>query len=435
MGAAQHDEAWRGGTPASDTAGAQPVPLLGAVTGYAKEVVQNIRRSAVSRQMKDFLLEVYARSFGNAGFQRRAGRSDPGGSCEFRNVEWAHEFGIHRQHMYRLRVRAEELGMLRYIPDPLDSTQGRLVWNLAFKEWLPLDAEYRRARYARPGAGRKPKPQEESPEESNGLHEESNGLRSEKSNGLHEESNGLRVPTADKSNGLRNVIKRVTHDGSETGNSAASQAPKEIEEREIDLKEKKKKEDHDAAHAASSATQATPSKAKRPRKLTDEQVPHHQAEAVYINEVLAGVRAFLRVKQLPSEKQQRQGVRWFYTIREDGQPVPVEDLLEWYRLMKSRDFWDGKFLNLMSLQKDYAGASGDLAAYRETVARERQQHSTKGGTTNGERQQSRRSYAPPAPPDANADGEYAKFIKNRLQPRPEQQPEQPVAATAAPQPF
>src|SRR5579859_1769774 len=192
-----------------------PTPLLGCVTGYAKQVVRNIRRSAISGQLQNFLLEVYARSFGDAGYQRRAGLENPGGSCAFNNASWARELEMPRQHLYRLRVRAIEVGILFYDADPADPARGRLRWNLAFDEWQPLDAEYRRQRYSRPGAGRK----------SNGLRLSALAANKEikrvtlacvpdKSNGLRSvgetESNGLRQPAFEQ-------IKLVTPASSESG--------------------------------------------------------------------------------------------------------------------------------------------------------------------------------------------------------------------------
>src|SRR5262245_32721298 len=134
------------GEPA-DRPPAEVVPLLGCISGYAKGVIRNICCSAISAKLKDFLLDVYARSFGDAGFQRRADRENPGGSCAFDNAAWARELGIQRQHIYRLRVKAEALGILFY--DSYDSYAadmgaGRLRWNLAFDEWPPLDPPSRR---------------------------------------------------------------------------------------------------------------------------------------------------------------------------------------------------------------------------------------------------------------------------------------------------
>src|SRR5258706_4862554 len=97
-----------------------PAPLLGAITGYAKDVQQHIRRVAVSARMKDFLLEMHTRSFGNAGYQRRAGMEQPGCSCPFSNAEWARELDMSRQSLYRLRTQAVTLGIVRYEPDAGD---------------------------------------------------------------------------------------------------------------------------------------------------------------------------------------------------------------------------------------------------------------------------------------------------------------------------
>jgi len=132
-------------TEPDDASDTTPVPLLGGVTGYAKEVVRNIRRAAVSAQMKDFLLEVYDRSFSNAGFQRRAGLENPGGSCPFDNASWASELGLRRQHMYRLRKRAEELGILFHDEGASDRSCGRLRWNLAFDQWVMDEAAWEKA--------------------------------------------------------------------------------------------------------------------------------------------------------------------------------------------------------------------------------------------------------------------------------------------------
>ena|SRR5579859_342304 len=100
-------------------------PLVGCVTGAAQDVIRNIRRAAVSAQLMRFLLLAYDRSFSTAGYQRRAGRKAPGGSCAFENSAWAQEMGIERQNLWRLRRQAEALGLMFYEQDETDPSRGR----------------------------------------------------------------------------------------------------------------------------------------------------------------------------------------------------------------------------------------------------------------------------------------------------------------------
>lgn len=153
---------------------------------------------------------------------------------------------------------------------------------------------------------------------------------------------------------------------------------------------------------------------KRPRKLTDEQLAAHREEAAYIGTVLTAYRAALHITQLPSEKQQRAGARWFYTAREGGQSVPPDELMEWYRLTKTLPFWQGKLLSLVSLQNPYTEHAGDLEAYRQTVERETKQQrgaNNYGARANGRGTSTRAGTSgPPAPPNAKRHGVYASLV-------------------------
>lgn len=319
---------------------APPVPLLGCVTGCAKEVVRNIGRAAISRELQRFLLEVYARSFGDAGYQRRAGRADPGGSCPFDNAAFARELDLPRQHVYRLRVRAVELGMLFYDADMSDPSRGWLRWNLSFDRWQPLDDAYRRTRYARPGAGCPP------------------GKK---------KSNGLRSPADEQ-------IKRVTLGRLEGPSEAARDGAlrKGTEERdteEPDANASGRLASADATLCPLPAAHAQKAKINRPRKLTDEQLEAHQLEQQWCREALGELARRLDVKTVPRVGQQKAAAKWLYReLREvdDGQ----RRLWQCYDLTKRTPFWQGKTLLLSDLVRPFPEYRRDPAGYRAAIERE-----------------------------------------------------------------
>jgi hypothetical protein len=187
------------------------VKLVGYMGGAAKAVEEALGDAAISGNMLRFLTRVHARSFGDAHVQRQAGMAEPGLWCQFDLTRWAEMFGWQRQNMVKMRQQALTLGILTYEPDPENPGAGLLKWNLDFTQWLPLQDSYRRARYTRHGAGRKPKAHQVQASESNVLRTPT-----------VDDSTVLRLPARDNqtyygenSNVLRSTIKRITADRSE----------------------------------------------------------------------------------------------------------------------------------------------------------------------------------------------------------------------------
>jgi|GEM_PF-3584191 len=419
--------------PEPDTADTDAVgnitPLVGSMTGYSKQVAINIGDAAISGQLRAFLNWVLAGSFGDAGYQRRKGMREPGIWCPYDNAEWAARHGMRRQHMYRLREKAVELGILFYEPDAEDPRHGMLRWNLAFEEWKPLDRTYRRQRYTRAGAGRKP-----GIPKSNGLRspaeDESNGLRALASETV---SNGLRSVGESVPNGLRssasNRIKQVTHARSEareeaTRADALRKGTEESVTKETD------------AHASGAATSAgavpqgviateivlpksdPPSSprsspaSRRTPKLTGEVLEAHRAEQAYVSQVLnAYIQRLGASVKLANPGRERNAAHWFYTAK-DGQPVPVEEIMDCYDITKRTSFWRTKPLSLMKLKEYWLEYQADPAEYRAANGGNNGTRTNSGGpaaSSTGRTASPRK--AEPVIPDPTADGEYAAFIR------------------------
>lgn len=115
-----------------------------------------------------------------------------------------------------------------------------------------------------------------------------------------------------------------------------------------------------AASAAAASEPATPQEApktKRERKYSGE-------EQAYVSAVLTGIKAINGTKgALPTEGRERQAAHWFYRAN-DKEPVPVDDVLDLYRTVKARAFWQGKYLSLQSLEAEYTEYRRDPATFR-----------------------------------------------------------------------
>ncbi|MBF6588962.1 MAG: replication protein [Ktedonobacterales bacterium] len=171
--------------------------------------------------------------------------------------------------------------------------------------------------------------------------------------------------------------------------------------------------DAHASPAPAEPVAAPPSKkstATRSRRYTGE-------EQAYVAQGIKALCAEMHLKKHPAEGQERDGLHWFSTAR-DGQPVSVDEVMAWYRLIKREPYWQGKFLSLKSVAKTFVAHSGDLEAFRRDVEHTTQQQ-RRGDVSNGTSAAARRQPYQPAQPDAHDDGEYARYVKR---PGKQQQP-------------
>lgn len=310
-----------------------PVLLFGCMTGYAKEVAEHIARAALSGNMHAFLMRVLVRSFGDAGWQRRQGSTEPGLWCPFDLASWAIDLHWQRQNVAKMRHQTVALGILRYEPDAEMPGRGRLGWNLDFDQWEPLRDDYRRARYTRPGAGR--------PRKSNVLH--SVAIETGES-----ESNVLCPPGTIQSNVLRPVasgeIKQITPDSLETaGEAEETDAPRKVRE-----EGSPKKVEAYASSAAFAVAPMASSALVKPapvRELT--------ANQRYRVDLLKAIVELRGGEQPPNRQQEWAAAGRFYRLV-NGKPTPIETVIACYRAEMQRPAWDSTYLSLMSLLSHYS---------------------------------------------------------------------------------
>lgn len=324
---------------------------LGSITGYAQDVDENVDAAAVSEALRKLLHEARRRAFFTAGYQQRSPdprlQAEAGIWCEYDNAAWAQKLHIDRKYLWRLRVRAEELGFFTYHPDPADSSHGRLRWNLDFNTWTALSDDYRRARYSRDGAGRPKSNAIRSTAEN-----KSNVIRPVGDKDEPNKSNVIRPVGENKSNVIRTPataqIKRDTPACSEAGQEAARGGAlrKEREEERGD-------EERSSAATAQAPTPRGASQARpRARKLTDEQLEAKRIEEDYIAAIFRGIEEMTEAPII-ARGQERDAAHKFYRYQATSgaapAPVPVEDVLECYRLTLLDPYFATTALSLQTL--------------------------------------------------------------------------------------
>lgn len=355
----------------------QPLPY-GCLTGLAKEALHNIRRAALGARAKDFLTYMVTLSFGDAGWAQRRGDPEPGLTCAFRLAEWAQELGWHKSDVLRIRKQIVELNVVSFTPDPEQPGGGMLRWNTDFASWRALDADYRLRRYTRPNAGRKPR--------SVAVSAQQTGI-------------GSLIPGDDhcvgdlialrQSNHLHEQFKLPTADGSESGLARMrSDAPRKAKKTLV------KKWEGDAGglditpHSADIAAQtADRFGGHRPSWRMSTRAGwgpgDNRDEVIYVESLIAAMRARLQVHVLPSERREREAARWFYRAR-DGDAAPVTDVLAFYDAMKQRPFWASRYVSLEHVEGPYAEHRGDVAVYRRIAgSSQRREGRTQYGRPHG----------------------------------------------------
>ena len=145
---------------APDPAMATPAParepvaaLHGVMTGLANLVNEHLGRLTIGPQATRFLRHLERLTFGNAGWHRRAGRSDPGLWCPYDHAAWADALGLSSSALAHLRTCLIEAGIVWYTPDPQRRGHGALGWSFDFASWTPCQWGGTRS-----GAGRLPAP-------------------------------------------------------------------------------------------------------------------------------------------------------------------------------------------------------------------------------------------------------------------------------------
>lgn len=372
----------------------------GCITDIAKDVLHNIRRAALGARAKDFLNYTAVLSFGDAGHARKRGASEPGLTCPFLLGAWADELGWHKSDVLRTRKQIVSLNILSFEADEARPGEGTLRWNVVFETWRALDPEYRRARYARPNAGRKKRgEQQASVGDLNSGGEQSpvgNLNTSNKQTGVGDliHSNQASVSslnTQNNSNSLRKRIKLPTDASSEPGNGQARDdaliknniSPYgDIEETvtnvtarsavraDVSGAEKNNQNDNESSSPLQAEVDVAPSpasarpfpkRAARERKMSDEEI-------AYCQELMDRIKPLRRPSSVI-----RHTVEWMACRRCYGlSPRPTIDQLEQlYTLEITRPAWDARSLDIAHLPPLVAPFLGDPDAYAARAQRER----------------------------------------------------------------
>jgi hypothetical protein len=367
---------------------------LGCVTGTAKDVLRIIARAAVSLHMMRFLLEMHTRSFGNAGYQRRAGSPRPGSSCPFNNAEWARELGLARQNLFRLRVQAVALGMVTYAPNATDQSVGRLTWNLDFDAWVPLQAEYRKQRNTRLGAGRTSESVRTPASEA--CVDDSKSVRTPASETCVDNSKSVRTVARGESNRLHSSasgeFKSITPAHSEARHEAVPLHPEERVTEEKILKKRgvtyvtprtpaaQSAPDVAGGEVASLETAEGPQRHLPPSSrsapahtVAPEQNAARYPRQAWCTDLLNALRAELRVERLPLplEERERRDAHWFYRALRD-EPDGIGQVMACYRLTKRLPLMERGHLSLYELRYYFRKYSRDPSGYQSMVERQRE---------------------------------------------------------------
>jgi hypothetical protein len=363
----------------------------GCITDIAKDVLHNIRRAALGARAKDFLNYTAVLSFGDAGRARKRGAPDPGLTCRFELAAWAEELGWDKANVLRVRKQLTALNIVSFETGSIPG-EGALRWNIEFSTWRALDPEYRRARYARPNAGRKKQSQQEPTvvilntgggqsgvvsliqNEGDGVVSLNTEKESKRQRGGIKLTKGASSkPTAGRARGDPLISNNNSSYGRE---ETATNVTARSADRAVVLSAKNNQNDNaDAPPLQASVEPSTPSsapppspaastRAARPRKLSDAELEAHNREAQYVRLLIEALRKQLGVKSIPNEGREKQAAHWFY-----AEGASMEAVLAFYAAMKATPYWHGKFLSLAHVQAPFAEHKGDAASYQVAEAR------------------------------------------------------------------
>lgn len=355
-------------------------PLVGCMTGETKTVTRLIRRGAFSNNDRIFLDMLKEETFGKAGWHQQAGDSTPGASCCFDLAVWARELEWAKPNVCRMRDRLASLRVITYEPDMANPGRGRISWNLATDEWTPLDDQYRRSRYARPGAGR---PRSNPAGVITQITEHTsviNGIIDSK----HSVINGIDFRAQE-------TILVITGDGHEaSGGAVPDETLRMGTEEEIQTEASASGLDafapalsgdtriglpivHPTTGNLDSAAVEVPAKPDKPKRRRTPRQGQTQAEldtnderAAYITRLLDALKGVIGFKgELPEEKRERLAARWFLKHGANGDPCAIADVAECYHVLKGDDFWKHQPVGVAKLARFYIDWQRDPAAFRE----------------------------------------------------------------------
>ncbi|HLV99403.1 MAG TPA: hypothetical protein VKT82_12080 [Ktedonobacterales bacterium] len=106
-------------------------------TNLANDVTEQLRQAKLGSRALEVCLYLYRQTFGNAGWHRKQGREE--WWCTFDLAAWAEALACNKSNLRRIRTELEACHIICFEPDAAHPGQGRLGWNLAFREWLPYD--------------------------------------------------------------------------------------------------------------------------------------------------------------------------------------------------------------------------------------------------------------------------------------------------------
>ncbi len=142
--------------------------LVGCMTDAAGEVEFYLGDIDYPAHVTRFLRKMAYFSFKQAGFYRQRKYPNPGGWCFFTAEKWATLLRMDKSQVFHIRKRLVDDGIIFYQPNLTgerdlegDVADGRLIWNLTFAEWKPLQGAPIPYNYggSRQGAGRPRKKQ------------------------------------------------------------------------------------------------------------------------------------------------------------------------------------------------------------------------------------------------------------------------------------
>lgn len=146
-----------------------PLPrLVGCMTDAAGDIEFYLGDIDYPAHVTRFLRKMAYFSFKQAGFYRQRKYPNPGGWCFFTAEKWATLLRMDKSQVFHIRKRLVDDGIIFYQPNLTgerdlegDVADGRLIWNLTFAEWKPLQGEPTPYNYGgtRQGAGRPRKKQ------------------------------------------------------------------------------------------------------------------------------------------------------------------------------------------------------------------------------------------------------------------------------------
>lgn len=316
-----------------DPRGSGRVVPFSCSTNLAKDTLRQMRRAKLSREAYDFLLLMHDQTFGNAGFQKRAKKAEPGIWAEFSVGAWAREYGD-PDIMCRIRDRLADRKIIVYAPR--GRGKGLIGWNLNFDQWEQYDNRGgKRAGTGAPKGNQNASKTIKTSEEEDGATDSADELQGRRKTIKKSE---------DSIKKSEETIKRSETTSDESGNEAASEGAEEygrMEEETVPNGTGASAPNDSPSSSPLPATEATsiapaeaeadpPIAARLPKpakagkgKLSGAALEAHNRKAQY-KRVLVEELQLAYGGELPSPKEQFGYAEWFYTLKTG--PAPIEDV-------------------------------------------------------------------------------------------------------------